>query len=177
MSWIEFMRPTKVSLNEERERAGTAVWWPGLRRQLEEFVKKCPTCIKQYVNTAEQAIPSELPDRPWQKVASDLFELKNQHYLLVMDYFSWYVEIAKLSHITSPDIVVHLKSMFARHGILDQLLSDNGPQFSANTFSKFQEEFGFTSNPRFPVWSTPLVSLKKSTRSGREIRVPESVRE
>lgn len=43
--------------------------------------------------------------------------------------------------------------MYARHGIPEQLVSDNGPQFSANTFSKFKEEFGFmhiTSSPRFP---------------------------
>lgn len=46
-----------------------------------------------------------------------------------------------------------LKFTFARHGIPDQLLSDNAPQFSANTFAKFQKEFGFThitSSPNFP---------------------------
>ena len=97
------------------------------------MVKRCPTCIKQHVNAAEPAIPSELADRPWQKLAADLFELKNQQYLLVIDYFSRYVEVAKLSRTTSPNIIVHLKSMFARHSIPDQLPSDNGPQFSANT--------------------------------------------
>lgn len=43
--------------------------------------------------------------------------------------------------------------MFALHDIPDQLLSDNGPQFSANTLAKFQEEFGFThytSSPNLP---------------------------
>lgn len=106
-------------INKCRERANISVWWPGLSRQLEEVVKRCPTCIKQLVNTAEPAIPSELPNRPWQKLAADLFELKNQQYLLVTDYFSRYVEVAKLSHTTSPDIIVHLKSMFARHDIPD----------------------------------------------------------
>lgn len=136
-----------------RKRARTSVWWPGLSKQLEEMVKKCPTCIKQHVNTAEPAILYELPDRPWQKAAADLFELKNQHHLLVIDYFCRYVEMAKLSRTTSPHIVVHLRSMFARHGIPDQLLSDNCPQISANTFSKFHEEFRFThitSSPAFP---------------------------
>ena len=136
-----------------REKARTSVRWPGLRRQLEEVIKKCPTFIKQHVNTTEPAIPSELPDRPWQKVAADLFELKNQHNLLVIDYFSRYAEVAKLSHTTSPDIVVHLKSMLTRRNIPDQLLSDNSSHFSANTFFKFREEFGFThitSSPHFP---------------------------
>ena len=139
------MMPTKALAN--------AVWWPGLSKQLEDLVNKCTTCTKERVNAPESAIPSELPDRPWQKIAADLFELKGQPYLLVSDYFSRYVEVAKLSRTTSPDIVVHLKSMFARHGIPDQVLSDNGPQFSASSFAKFAEEYGFThitTSPKYP---------------------------
>ena len=136
-----------------RERAKASVWWPGLTKQLEDLVNKCPTCIKELVNAPELAIPSELPDCPWQKIAVDLSELKGQPYLLVIDYFSRYVEVAKLSRTTSPDIVVHLKCMFARHGIPDQVLTDNGPQFSASLYAKFAEEYGFThitTSPKYP---------------------------
>ena len=89
-------------------------------------------------------IPSELQDQPWQKVAPDLFELKGHPYLLVIDYFSRYIEVAKLSSTTSPDVTTHLQSMFARHGIPEQLISDNGPQFSSTSFAKFAEDYGFT---------------------------------
>lgn len=50
-----------------RESAKTSVWWPGLSKQLEELVSKCPTCVKDRVNPAEPLIPSEVPDRPWRK--------------------------------------------------------------------------------------------------------------
>ena len=81
------------------------------------------------------------------------FEFKGQPYLLVINYFSHYVKEAKLSHTTSPDIEVHHRSMYARHSIPDQLISDNGPQFSANTFAKFAEEYRIThivTSPRYP---------------------------
>ena len=47
----------------------------------------------------------------------------------------------------------HLKSFFCRHGIPEIVMSDNGPQFSAATFSKFADEWGFThltSSPYYP---------------------------
>ena len=41
-----------------RERAKTSVWWPGLRKQLEELVNNYSTCIKERVNRPEPVIPS-----------------------------------------------------------------------------------------------------------------------
>ena len=136
-----------------RERAKISVWWPGMSKQLEELVTGCSICVKHRSNAPEPMIPSQLPDRPWQKVGTDLFELKGQSYLVVIDYFSRYVEIAKLCGTTSPNVTVHLKSMFAKHGIPELVVSDNCPQFSAHTFVKFAEEYGFThvtTSPKYP---------------------------
>ena len=63
--------------------------------------------------------------------------------LLVTDYFSRYIEVAKFSSTTSPDVTAHLQSVFARHGIPEQLISDNGLQFSSTSFAKFAEGYGF----------------------------------
>lgn len=38
--------------------------------------------------------------------------------------------------------VKHLKQIFATHGLLCQIISDNGPQFVSNTFQKFCEARG-----------------------------------
>ena len=43
-----------------RERANSAMWWPGINQQLAEFVTKCPVCAKvlklggQYVKSVDQ---------------------------------------------------------------------------------------------------------------------------
>lgn len=66
-----------------KHRGRTSVWWPGLSRQMEKVVKKYPTNIKQYVNTTQPVIRTDFYELPWQKVAADLFELKDQHYLLI----------------------------------------------------------------------------------------------
>ncbi len=135
-----------------RERARETVWWPGLSSQLNELVRNCKTCIKERANPVEPLMPSELPERPWQKVGSDLFTLSHDNYLLIVDYYSRYVEIAKLTPTRSQDVIVHLKSIFARHGVPEYFFSDNGPQYSCQQFKDFAAAYGFThvtSSPRF----------------------------
>ena len=79
-----------------RERAKAGVWWPGLSRQIEDVVTSSHKYIKRRVNKPEPLISSPVPDRPWQVLGTDLFELQSIDYLLVVDYFSKYVEIAPL---------------------------------------------------------------------------------
>ena len=136
-----------------RLRAKQSVWWPGLSSQLEKLVSNCSVCCRVRVQHPEPLMPSQFPNLPWQKVASDLFVWNRAHYLLVIDYFSRYVEIAKLSGESSSNVIKHLKSIFARHGIPQEMVTDNGPQYSSHEFSKFAENYGFThttSSPRFP---------------------------
>ena len=136
-----------------RERAKQSVWWPGLSRQLEELVKSCPDCCKDSVPRSEPLIPSKLPELPWQRVGSDLFEFNKCTYLLIVDYFSRWIEIAKLNRLTSEEIILHTRSIFARHGIPEIVVTDNGPQYSSELYEKFAQQYGFehiTSSPHYP---------------------------
>jgi len=136
-----------------RERAKTSIWWPGVSRDVETFVNNCSKCAAFRPNHTEPLIPSQLPERPWQNVGTDLFFYNNSNYLLVVDYFSRWIEIAKLNGTTSDDVISHLKSIFARNGIPEVLRSDCGPQFCSRLFSTFAETYGFQqvfSSPRFP---------------------------
>ena len=42
-----------------------------------------------------------MPERRWQKVAADLMEFKKAQYLVVVDYYSRYIELSKLESTTS----------------------------------------------------------------------------
>ena len=75
----------------------------------------------------------------------DLFVLKGCTYLLLVVYFSRNpeVHVIQLATTTSTNVIGALKSVFARHGIPVEVVSDNGPQF----VSEKMKEFAFT------VWS------------------------
>ena len=136
-----------------RLRAKISVWWPGISKQLTSFIERCPECARDARPAREPLIPTSLPSYPWQKVAADIFTLKGQEYLVIVDYFSRYPEVQKLKSTTTQGIVNVLKAAFARHGIPETFRSDNGPQFSSQEFKDFANNYNFqhcTSSPHFP---------------------------
>jgi len=54
-----------------RLRAKMSVWWPGISRHISDAIESCPTCVRESSPRREPLIPSELPDYPWQKIATD----------------------------------------------------------------------------------------------------------
>ena len=50
-------------------------------------------------------------------------------------------------------MILHTKSIFARHGLPEVVVSDNGPQYDSEAYASFAREFHFkhiTSSPRYP---------------------------
>ena len=136
-----------------RLRAHQSVWWPLLSQQIQEMVEQCTSCCEVRRQNVEPMIATKFPELPWQKLGMDLFEFNKSTYLLVVDYYSWFIEIAKLSALTSEEVVQYCKSIFARHGIPEEVITDNGPQFVAQWFADFAQEYHFrhiTSSPYYP---------------------------
>ena len=64
-----------------------------------------------------------------------------------------FIEVARLTSLTSRAAIKELKGIFARHGIPDVLVTDNGPNFSSAEFSVFARTWCFdhvTSSPHYP---------------------------
>ena len=71
----------------------------------------------------------------------------------MVDYYSRWFDIKELSDETSHSVIKALREAFATHGIPDVIMSDNGPQYSAETFRQFAEAYHFThvtSSPKYP---------------------------
>lgn len=103
-------------------------------------------------NQREPLIPQEVPGRPWATVAADIFYYKGRDYLLVVDYFSKYPEVARLNHKNSEAVILAMKDMFARHGIPEKIIADNMP-FNSLRVKEFAREWEVdvvTSSPHYP---------------------------
>ena len=84
-------------------------------------------------------VSHSVPNAPWAKVASDLFEYKKSTYVLVVDSFSNVIEDSKLppGETKSEDVIKHTKSIYARHRIPAIVISDNDPHYSSDEYKRF----------------------------------------
>ena len=136
-----------------RQRALPSMWWPGLFKQITQCIQRCSKCHQDNRPKKQPLLYTPLPDYLWQVVGTDLFELEGKHYLLIIDYFSRYPEVIKMSATTSMSTIADLKNVFSRHGMLEVVRSDNGPQYSSQEFAAFSKAYSFkhiTSSPLFP---------------------------
>ena len=116
-----------------KQRGRDILFRPGMSSQIEEKVSQCSLCAQfQRAQPREPMIIQDLPDRMWSKGGTDLFEYNGGHHLLCVDYYSKWIEVAKLDNLTSGNIICHLKSQFVPYGIPEELLSDNGPQYASS---------------------------------------------
>ena len=149
-----------------KQRARCSVFWPGIDNEIEHLVSNCSTCLDhRNRQRRETLIPHEVPSAPWVKVATDLFELNNRHYVIVVDYRSKYFEVSRLYSTTSQSVIKALKKIFVSHGIPKIVFSDNGPQYTSRDFKKFSDEWDFqheSSSPEYPQ-SNGLVERKIQT--------------
>ena len=123
-------------LNRARER----LYWPGMTGDIKNHVSTCEACREYERSQTKETLKShQMPSRPWQYVGADLFELEGKSYLVMSDYFSDFFELDHLRSTTSVSVIRKLKAHFARHCIPEQLVTDNGPQFSSSDFLKFSE--------------------------------------
>jgi len=149
---LKRIHESHLGIESCRRRARDVLFWPGMSQSITEMVNNCEVCSTyQKRQTKEPLHPHAIPERPWQKIGIDLFTFDQQEYLLLVDYHSKFIEIEWLrSDTRSITVITHLKSQFARHGIPETVISDNGPQFSSCEFQAFAKEWEFmhkTSSP------------------------------
>ena len=135
------------------------MWWPGLSRQIEDMVSSCRVSAAHRINKPEPLCPTVFPERFWQVVGTNHFYLQSDYFfLLVVDYFSHYVEVAALrKNKTVSEIIRALEAIFARNGIPEKVRSDNGPPYDSQEYSHFAREWGFQippSSPRYALSQT-----------------------
>ena len=120
------------------QHACTSLWWPGMNSQLKQFVSTCQVCQSfQRNNPKESLMSHSIPNRPWYKIAADPFEFKGEHYLVLADYYSDWIEFDMMRDQTATETIALLLKQFSRWGLPDEIVTDCGKNFDSKEFSQF----------------------------------------
>lgn len=162
-------------------RARECIYWPGMSAEMKHHISACEICreLDSTTHPKETLMSHEVPSRPWEKIATDIFTLDGKDYLVTIDYYSNFWEVDRLPNTKASTTILKLKSHFARYGIPDQVISDNGPQFTSDEFAEFSRKWDFehlTSSPGNSKANGKAESgvktvkriLKKSIRAGTD---------
>ena len=106
----------------------------------------CGLCAQYKAEQPTEPMQSqEIPQFPWERISVDLFQLDGKQYLVSVDHYSDFIEIDSLRNTSATAVINAMKKNFARLGIPQVCISDNGPQFISHEYLRFASEYGFKS--------------------------------
>ena len=132
------------------------VWWRGMDKDIEAMARSCSKCVAVKQAPPKAPLhPWEWPSRPWQRLHVDYAgPFMNKSFLVVVDAHSKWAEVVEMHQTTTERTIMALRRLFATHGIPEQIVSDNGPQFASSDFAKFAASNGIKhtfSSPYHPA--------------------------
>lgn len=144
---IELAHVAHCGIVKTKQFLRSKVWWPGIDRETEDFVRNCRVCQSITPEGREGLEPLTLksfPKQPFSRINIDLFgPIKNGNMILgIVDEMSKWPEVYILSQTKSKDVIEALNDMFGRFGTPEILTSDNGPQFKSWEFANFMSKRG-----------------------------------
>lgn len=126
-------------------------WWPTIRKDVWEHTKVCTICQKYKADNTKPSgfLQSTVVVNPGEMMGVDLMgpfprsKKSNSYLLVIVDYFSKWVELFPLRDGTAPRIVRILREeIFTRWGVPQYLVSDRGPQFTSTLLKGLCKSWG-----------------------------------
>ncbi|GJY53239.1 putative reverse transcriptase domain-containing protein [Tanacetum coccineum] len=106
-------------------------WWPGMKRDIAEYVSRCLTCSKI---KAEHQKPSgflqqpEIPEWKWEKIT--------------MDFVTKLPKSSIGNDMTEKLAKIYTNEIVARHGVPVSIISDRDGRFTSHLWQAFQKALG-----------------------------------
>ena len=118
------------------------VWWPRLDSDVEDRVKSCSDCQGNGPSPPTAPFqPWKWPTRPWARVHLDYASpFLGRMFLIAIDAHSKWMEVDTMSSTTSVATIQSLRNMFARFGLPEQVVTDNGRNFVSEEFKEFLQK-------------------------------------
>ena len=114
------LRPEMLGLLHEghlgiekcKQRARDTMYWPAMNADIEQLLGRCEVCLTYHnAQSSEPILHHDKPLRPWACVGMDILYIKGKTYLLNVDAYSHFPEVALLSSETCNCAITHYYSV------------------------------------------------------------------
>jgi hypothetical protein len=137
---LNSLHQSHQGLRRTRARARELYYWPGLNNDVMQVISQCQECSSLLPSQSMEPLQQSVASRPFQSVSADLFECSAKHYLLLVDRYSGWPLVSRLTKTSTSIITTVLQNWFCEYGIPESIRTDGGPQFRSE-FTQFCKEF------------------------------------
>lgn len=141
---LETLHSGHLGIVKMKNLARGYIWWHNIDKDIERMAKLCNGCAASQPDPPKAPLhPWHWPEKAWQRIHIDFAgPFMNSMFLIVVDAHSKWVEIIPTNNTTSHSTIEILSCLFARYGLCEQLVCDNGPQLASTEFKTFLKHHG-----------------------------------
>ncbi|XP_039862407.1 uncharacterized protein LOC120718122 [Simochromis diagramma] len=134
-------------------RVSSRFFWPSMYTDVQNYCRTCPVCQKTCLaRKSDRALLQPLPiiSTPFRRIAMDIVgplvksSRGHQYILVVCDYATRFPEAFPLRALTAPNVLRALVQLFSRVGIPDEILTDQGTNFTSKLMQLFHNQLGIS---------------------------------
>lgn len=114
-------------------------WWPNLDSDIEKYVKSCDACmINSKTPNKSTLLKFNEGKHVFDRIHIDfLGPFRGKTFLIIIDSYSKWPEVYEMQKLDSAATIEKLRDCFARFGLPNTIVSDNGRQFVSFEFENF----------------------------------------
>ena len=118
------------------------VWWPTLKNDIEQLVTSCEICQTSHGKapiTTDN--PRIWPHCPWQRLQVGYCgPFQGGSFLVIIDAQSKWLEVLRMCSATAEVTKNALRTVFATHGLPEELVTGNAAQFFCTGVQGFPQK-------------------------------------
>ena len=127
--------------------------WPGMRKDVETYVKNCLTCARRKAYGSRKAPLHPIPpaDKVWERIAMDIVgplqesQLGNKYILVMSDYASRFVITIPMEDQRAQTVAAHfVDKVITKYGAPEKVLTDQGTNFLSKLVKNICKLFKIT---------------------------------
>ena len=94
----------------------SSIYCPSIDAAITKYVNWCQVCIQHKAQAPIPMMTRDIPNRPWEEIAAEVFTHSQKNYLLICNMFSKYPFLFKMPKKTAETIISMFQELFTQYG-------------------------------------------------------------